>query len=192
MLDLVFNNVQGFEKFTKFIENYYSVFTYVDKALGLIVFTGLIYYLESGHYSTCKKLLDIFYRIYYSIKKIPTCEKIVIVSVGVPLFGGILTLLIIYRKHFGLNKPMNFLSIFFDCYGVFEIYTFVGFFIFQIFSDCRRQGSVKLTKRYYTYSVTKIIDKIEKYINKINGAYIALEFAIKNYDKTKSQEYYIF
>ena len=190
MLDLLFNNVQGFEKFTKFIEDYYFVFTIVDKVFGFAVFTELIYYLESGHYSTCKKVFDGLYRICYSIKKIPTCEKIVIVSVAVPLIGGILTLLIIYREHFEIKKPWDFAFIFFDCYGIFEIYTFVGFFFVQIFSDCKRQSSVKLTKRYYTYSVTKIIDKIEKYINKINEAYIALEYAIKNYDKTESQEYY--
>ena len=189
MFDLVFNNVQGFEKFTKFIKNYYFVFTIVDKILGFVVFTELIYYLESGHYSTRDKLLDGLYRICYSIKKIPKCEKIIIACVAIPLIGGILTILIIYKKHFDLNKPWDFIFIFFDCYGIFEIYTFVGFFMVQIFSDCRRQGNNKLTERYYRYSVIKIIEKTEKYTNKINDAYIALECEINKNNKTNSQEY---
>ena len=97
MLDLLFNNVQGFEKFTKFIENYYFAFTIVDKVLGFAVFTELIYYLESGHYSTWKKLTDGIYRMYHSINKIDKYKIIIIVSVGIPLIGGILTLLIINR-----------------------------------------------------------------------------------------------
>lgn len=190
MFDLVFNNIKGFEKFTKFIENYYFAFTIVDKVLGFAVFTELIYYLESGHYSTWKKLTDGIYRMYHSINKIDKYKIIIIVSVGIPLIGGILTLLIINRKHFELNKPWDFVFIFLDCYGIFEIYTFVGFFFVQIFSNCRRKNSEQLIRRYYYYSVTKIIEKTEKYMNQIKKAYISLENEIKNYDKTVSQEYY--
>lgn len=86
---------------------------------------------------------------------------------------------------------MDYISIFFDCYGIFEIYTFVGFFMVQIFSDCKRQGNNKLTERYYRFSVIKIIEKTEKYTNKINDAYIALEYKIQNHNKTKSKVYYI-
>ena len=48
MFDLVFNNVNGFSKFSKFISVYYQAFSYIDKILCFVIFNLIIYFLESG------------------------------------------------------------------------------------------------------------------------------------------------
>ena len=77
VLDLIFNNEKGFEKLLKIITKFYKIFTIVDKALRFFIFTIMIYYLESGYYSKCKRLLDFFFFFYYKIKKITKCVIII-------------------------------------------------------------------------------------------------------------------
>ena len=63
-----------------------------------------------------------------------------ILSFRIILFGVLLALLIIYRKHFGLNNnPIDYFFIILDCYAIFDIYICVGFFMVQIFVDCKRK-----------------------------------------------------
>ena len=76
-----------------------------------------------------------------------------------PLITVILALLIKYRKHFDLgNNPIEYTNILFDCYAVFEIYTGVGFFIYQLIKDYKIRGNDKLGKRYYRQLV-KLLTK---------------------------------
>ena len=190
--DLFFNNKEQFKILFKYITKIYLIFTIVDKLLGFIIFNILIYYLESGHYSTCQKLLDFFIRKYYAIKKMSKKQIIVILSIVVPIISGLLAILIIYRKHFGLKNPWDYLESLLDCYAIFEIYTCVGFFILQFYFDCRMQRSDKLFKRYYRYSIIKIINKTEDYLNKVKNAYEVLSKVSSTFENNNTNPYYVY
>ena len=168
VLDLFFNSKKGFGTLIEIISKFYTIFDYVDKILGFVIFTWLIFYLESGHYSKIKRLLDYPIRIYQNIKKLSKCEIIVILSISIPLITLILTFLIIYRNKFGLKyNPLDYINVLLNCYAAFEIYTCVGFFIIQVIIDYRRHKNDKLIKRYYRYSTKKIIEKTEQYFGKL-------------------------
>ena len=172
IFDLFFNNREEFDRIFNFLTKFYFGLNIVDIALGFFLFNILIYYLESGYYSKCKKLFDGIIRYFYSIMKMSACEKIIAISISIPLIAGLLTILIIYREHFNLGKnPLEYTDILFNCYAIFEIYTGVGFFIYQLVKDCKKRKSEKLTKRYCNYSIKKIISKTEKYLKSINKAY---------------------
>jgi hypothetical protein len=100
MFDLFFGNVKGFEKFANFLSKFYYIFSLVDKILGFVIFTGLIYYLESGHHNKIARVMDYFVRSFYGIIGMSLCEKLILIFVGIPLFGGLLAILIIFRDHF--------------------------------------------------------------------------------------------
>ena len=187
MFDLCFNNVEGFEKFSKVISVFYEIFNITDKVLGFIIFPMLIYIFESGYHSKRRKFYDgicgIFREFYQTVTR----------SFGIIFFCGIiiLILIIIFRNHFGLGKnPMDYLDVILDCYGIYDIYTCVGFFIVQIFIDCRRQSKVNLTNRYYRYSVIKIINKADSDINKMKHLYEVFNKEVQNYNKEKSSSDY--
>ena len=191
MFDLVFNNVDGFSKFSKFISRYYQVFSYIDKILGFIIFNLVIYFLESGYYQIHKRLADGFIRFWYGIKKMTKCQIIVRLAVAIPLILILLILLIVYRDHFGLGKnPIDYLEVILDCYSIFEIYVCVGFFVLQLILDCRMRRDNKLKNRYYNYTLVKIIDKTEKYYGKINNSYNILNNALINFEKDDSSPHY--
>ena len=187
MFDLIFSQQKGFEKFSKVILKYYEIFDYIDKILGYIIFPIIIYYLESGHYSFFRKLLDGIFGALCDL------YKTLILSFRIILFGVLLALLIIYRKHFGLNNnPIDYFFIILDCYAVIDIYICVGFFMAQVGEDYKRIKKENLIKRYYRYSVTKIIQKAENYINKMHHLYEVLNKEIQDYKKDKSSSYYKF
>lgn len=191
MFDLVFNNVNGFSKFSKFIAKYYQVFNWIDKALGFVIFNLLIYYLESGYHLIHKKLLDGFIRTWYSITKLTKCQIIVKLAVAIPLIAVLLVLLIVYRDHYDLGKnPMDYVEIILNCYSIFEIYVCVGFFVLQIILDCRRKSRPKLINRYYRYSSVKIIEKTEKYLDKLYDIHNNLNNALINFEKNDSSSHY--
>ena len=134
MFDLIFSQQKGFEKFSKVILKYYEIFDYIDKILGYIIFPIIIYYLESGHYTIFRKFLDGI------IGALCDLYTTLILSFRIILFGVLLALLIIYRKHFGLNNnPIDYFFIILDCYAILDIYICVGFFMVQIFVDCKRK-----------------------------------------------------
>ena len=184
MFDLVFNNQEGFQKFSGFISKFYDIFDYMDKILGFGVFPWLIYVYESGHPSCCMKCLDgligIFKELFLSF----------LASYRILISGAILTILIIYRKHYGLGKnPLDYLLIILDCYAILEIYICVGFFMVQIFVDCKRHSKNngnKLIHRYYRYSTVKIIDKTDSYYNKMKKLHEDLNQTQQNYEDGKS------
>ncbi len=186
VFDLFVGGLEGFNELMKIIGYFYLVFTIVDKALGFVLFNVLIYYLESGHYSIYKKLLDYFIRTYNGIKKMGICQFIIILAIGIPIVSGLLTFLIINRDQYGLESPLDYIGVILDCYAVFEIYTSVGFFSIQVIKDYKRERDVILVKRYYRYTITKIIEKTEKYLNKIKKAYETLNKAAPTFEKDNS------
>ena len=115
----------------------------------------------------------------------------IILGIAIPIGGTLLVLLIIYRKHYGLGvNPIDYSDIIFDCYSVFEIYTGVGFFIYQLIKDCKRRKNQKLIGRYYRYSTKKIIEKVNKYIRLINEAYEHLKKLAPVFENDNSNPYY--
>ena len=181
MFDLVFNNQKGFENFSKVISKFYEVFDYIDKALGFLIFPLIIYYLESGYYTIPRKILDGLWGIIYEF------IQPLVLSLRIILCIVLLVITIKYRKHFGLGKnPFDYIFVILDCYSIIDIYMCVGFFMVQIFVDCKTQKNKKLKDRYYRYSLIKIIRKTESYINKMNKLHETLDKNIQNYDKDKS------
>jgi hypothetical protein len=181
MFDLVFNNQKGFENFSKVISKFYEVFDYIDKALGFLIFPLIIYYLESGYYTIPRKILDGLWGIIYEF------IQPLVLSLRIILCIVLLVITIKYRKHFGLGKnPFDYIFVILDCYSIIDIYMCVGFFMVQIFVDCKTQKNKKLKDRYYRYSLIKIIGKTESYINKMNKLHETLDKNIQNYDKDKS------
>ena len=193
IFDLFFNNREEFDRIFNFLTKFYFGLNIVDIALGFFLFNILIYYLESGYYSKCKKLFDGIIRFFYSIKKMKVCEKIIAIAISVPLIAGLLTILIVYRKHFNLGiNPLEYTDILFNCYAIFEIYTGVGFFIYQLVKDCKKRGNEKLIIRYCNYSIKKIISKTEKYLNVINKAYEYMSNLSPNFENNTSYPYHIY
>ena len=193
IFDLFFNNREEFDRIFNFLTKFYFGLNIVDIALGFFLFNILIYYLESGYYSKCKKLSDGIIRFFYSIKKMSKCEIIVAISISVPLIAGLLTILIIYRKHFNLGKnPLEYTDILFNCYAIFEIYTGVGFFIYQLVKDCKKRNNERLINRYYNYSIKKIISKTDKYLKSIDKAYKDLLILAPIFQNNSSNPYHIY
>ena len=191
IFDLFFNNHEGFHKLFKFLKKFYFGFTIVDKALGFFLFNLLIYYLESGYFSNMKRFSDGLRRFCHSMKKLTCCKIAIILAIAIPIVGTLLVLLIIYRKHYDLGvNPLNYSDILFDCYAVFEIYTGVGFFIYQLIKDCKRIDDENLIKRYYRYSTKIIIEKVNKYIKSINDAYEYLNKLAQIFENDNSNPYH--
>ena len=185
MFDLVFNNQKGFSKFSNVISKYYDIFDYIDKILGYIVFPIIIYYLESGHFTIFRKLLDGLIGIAKEF------VEALIWSFRILLFIALLVILIKYRKHFGIDNFLDYIFVILDCNAIFDIYICVGFFMVQTIIDCKRYNNTTISKRYRNYSSVKIIEKTDKYICKMNDLSKGLKKTIQNYPKDKSSSEYI-
>ena len=181
MFDIVFNNHQGFEKFAKFISKFYNIYDYIDKALGFLIFPLIISFLESGGFSIWRRLLDAFLGV------IKEFIESLILSFKILILIAMLIILIKYRKHFGLgNNPIDYLFVILDCYAIVDIYICVGFFMVQIFIDCKRKSKKDLSERYYRYSIIKIIDQTDKDIDGMQTLYESLNKNMEKYQKEKS------
>ena len=99
------------------------------------------------------------------------CKTLVIQSIRVLLACAILIILIIYRKHFGLNNIKDYINCLLDCYSIFEIYSAVGYFLVQSYNDCCKLYNKRLIRRYYRYSLIKIIEKTKEYWKNIKQSY---------------------
>ena len=181
MFDTVFNNHKGFEKFSKFISKFYQIYDYIDKALGFLIFPFIISYLESGGFSICRRIWDAFLGI------IKEFIESLILSFKILILIAMLIILIKYRKHFGLgNNPIDYLFVILDCYAIVDIYICVGFFMVQIFIDCKRKSKNELSERYYRYSIIKIIEQTDKDIDDMQTLYESLNKNMEKYQKEKS------
>ena len=185
MFDLVFNNQKGFKKFSKVILKYYEIFDYIDKALGYILFPIIIYYLENGHFTIFRRIVDGVIGIFKEL------VQALFYSFRILLFIALLIILIKYRKHYGIDNFWDYLFIMLDCYAILDIYICVGFFLVQTIIDCNRSSKKELTRRYRNYSLIKIINKTDDYITKMKGLSEDLNEIIQNYTKDKSSSEYI-
>ena len=181
VFDLAMNNINRCKKMMNMIKKYYEIFSWVDRILGFIIFNIIIYYIESGWYWFPLRLLDSIIRLFCSFKKVcemkrkgTLCKTLLILSIPVLLACSILILLIIYRKHFGLNGVFDYISCLFNCYSIFKIYSAVGFFLLKLYKDCCKIYNKRLIRRYYRYSQIKIIEKTKEYLGNIKRAYILM------------------
>ena len=185
IFDLFYNNQRGFTKFSTVILKYYEIFDYIDKILGFILFPLIIYYLESGHFTIFRRIID---GILGVLKEL---VQSLIYSFRILLFIALLIILIKYRKHYGIDNFVDYLFIMLDCYAVIEIYICVGFFMVQTIIDSKRLNNKQLTQRYRIYSLIKIMNKTDDYINKMKNLTVELKNIIKNNSKDKSSTEYI-
>ena len=176
----------------KFISNFYLILNLASKILGTGVLNIWINYLESGYFSTSKKLFDIFITIYHKIKRIEKWKIIVTLIAFILVFSALLSLFIIYKDTLGLSSPINYICIFLDMYAIFEIYMKVGFFLVQSIIDFKRHRNDSLTTRYYIYSQTKIINETEASFNKIKETYEELNKTIQKMENFESTPYYLY
>ena len=183
IFDLVYNNHKGFKKFSTVILKYYEIFDYIDKTFGFILFPIIIYYLESGHFTIFRKMVD---GIIGVLK-----ELVQSLIFRILLFIALLIILIKYRKHYGIDNFWDYLFIMLDCYAILDIYICVGFFLVQAIIDCKRSRNKNLTRRYRNYSLIKIINKTDDYINKMKNLSEELKKIVKNCSKDKSSSEYI-
>ena len=64
------------------------------------------------------------------------------------------------------------------------------FFTIQLFIDYKRRKNPVLIVRYFRYSIIKIVNKVESYIEKIKNAYDGLNKTIQNYKEDKNSPYF--
>ena len=187
MYDLVFTNTKGCEKFGKTISKFYFISSLVDKLLRhLPLFDITISYMESGHFNCCMRMSDFVRRKFNSLIK---CNVEMIIKVLINILSiTIFIVLIICRKNFDLTA-IECYEIVSDCYSIIEIYSCVGYFLIQIFIDCKKQGDRILILRYYRYSITKIIENTEKYTKKLKKSFEILNQAVKNIDRNDKSQY---
>ena len=186
MFDLTFCNSEGMAKFFEMISIYYEVFNWLDKVLGYIIFNLMIAMMQSGYFPIWKKFVDYWIKIWHSIPK-----NLIEIIIRLIIAGGILAILIIFRKRFDLeNNPFDYFSIILDVFGMYEIYTNVGFFMLQLIFDYRRQKDPIKIKRYDRYSKIKIIEKVEKYMKKVKDSYNKLEKDAIIFEKNDQPDYH--
>ena len=178
IFDLTMKNIKECQKFMNMIEKYYEIFNLVDKIFGYIIFNIIIYYIESGWYWFPLRLFDIFIRACCRLIKLlemkgkgTLCKTLVILSIHILLACAILIILIIYRKHFGLNGFLDYVYCLLDCKAIFEIYSAVGFFLLICFKNCCKIYNKRLIRRYYRYSQIKIMEKTKEYWENIEKSY---------------------
>ena len=187
MFDLVYATEKGFQKFGKTISKFYKIFSIVDKILGQLIIYFVISFLESGY---CNILLRPIDQIRRDIKnilkgKVETIIKALIRLVAIIIFF----VLLIKTKDLDFSTAKDYYEIISNCYSIIEIYACVGFFIYQIFFDCRRRRDGQLISRYYRYSIIKIIEEAEKYTQKLKKSYDILNEAVDNLDNNDSSRY---
>ena len=186
MLDLGFSSEVGMVKFVNMISIYYEIFNWIDKILGFLIFNILIAMLESGYYSISKKFFDYWIRIW---KRIPTHLFIIIVRLIIAIV--ILVILIKSKQRFNLgNNPFDYFSIILDVFGMFEIYSNVGFFMIHLILDYRRKKDQLKIDRYFRYSKIKIIEKTEKYMKEVNDSYNELKKDAKIFEINEHPDYH--
>ena len=186
MIDLFFSDEVGMAKLLDMISIYYEIFNWIDKILGFIIFNLLIAILESGYYSIWKKFFDYWIRIW---KRIPTHLFIIIVRLIIAVV--ILVILIKSKQRFNLgNNPFDYFSIILDVFGMFEIYSNVGFFMIHLIPDYRRKKDQLKIDRYFRYSKIKIIEKTDKYMEKVKDSYNELKKDAKIFEINEHPDYH--
>ena len=186
MFDLMFSSEEGMVKFFEMVSTFYEVFNWVDKMLGYIIFNLMIAMMESGYSPIWKKFFDYWIKIWKSIPK-----KIIEIIIRLIIAGGILAILIVFRKRFDLgNNPFDYFSIILDVFAMYEIYTTVGFFMLQLIIDYRRKKDQIKIYRYDRYSKIKILENTEKYMKKVKDSYDELKKDAEIFEKNYQPDYH--
>ena len=186
MFDLIFSNEKGMIKFFEMVSIFYEIFNWIDKILGYVVFNLLIGMMESGYFSMGKKFFYYLIKIWKSIPK-----KLFEIIIRLVIAIATLVILIVFRKRFDLgNNPFDYFSIILDVFGMYEIYTNVGFFMFQLILDYRRKKDQIKINRYDSYSKIKIIENIEKYMEKVKDSYNKLKKDANIFEKNDQPDYH--
>ena len=170
-LDLSFCKDKGFSNLMNVITKFYSNFNLISYIISLFLLNVIIFYLESGYFTFYKRILDLIFRIKNKYLKNISWKIIIFSIIGVVFFAGLLTLLIIYKYDLKIENGKIFICSLLNLYTVFGIYINVGFFVVQIFKDCKREKSSTLSEKYYIYSKKKIILETEKCVEKIKKKY---------------------
>ena len=200
---------------TKILSNFYSYFNRINSIMTSIVFPFMINCLETGYYSICKIILESIHRIGHPLwSLIKKKHWRIIIIIGIVLGIVVVILYYMFKEKYKLEEPLYYFDYFALALNIFsfiKIYINVGYFMVQIFferkiegcvcCDCECSigglpnccgGSQTLEKKLYFYSVRLIMNKTEKYLNKINTANKALDDTIKTFDNETNSKFHKF
>ena len=192
------------------ISNYYSYFNRVNSIMTSIILPFVINCLETGYNSKCYIILESIHRIGHSLwKKLKQSLWKALLIIGIVLAIAIVILYYMFKDKYKLKDPLYYFDYFAMALNIkqlIEIYINVGFFISQLpfefkiegcckciicFCQCC-QGNIILLKKYYFYSIRMIVNKIEKYIKKIQEANKAIDEVLKNYNNEINSAFHKF
>ena len=164
-----------------FIKNFYFYFNIFSYILRFLIIPFYIGYLKSGYIKTWKKILDAIFHHYIILGII-----IVIALLGLIAFYVFKKQMLNFYGRIDLAY-LNYLNFL----GLIRIYLNVGYFIPQLFIDCRKKLNKKLIKKYNNFLLKLLKDKSEKDLKKMENAYNKLnEEVIKSNIKNINLEYY--
>ena len=203
------------ELVTKILSNFYSYFNRINSIMTSIIFPFMINCLETGYYSTCKIILESIHSIGKPLwKLLKKMHWRIIIIIGIVLGIVVVILYYMFKDKYKLEEPSYYFDYFAMALNIFtliKIYINVGYFMVQLFIDCKIEGcccyncelsigrlcdccfgNQILGKKLYFYSVREIIEKTEKYLNKINEANKALNETIKTFDNETNSKFHKF
>jgi len=64
--------------------------------------------------------------------------------------------------------------------------------MYQLIKDCKKRNNEKLIRRYYNYSIKKIVLKTEKYLKSINQTYKDLSILSPTFENDSSYPYHVY
>ena len=175
-----------------------------------IIFPFMINCLETGYNLTCYIILESIHRIGHFIwKKLKESlwKALIIIGLFVAITVGILYYM--FKDKYKLKDPLYYFDYFalaLNIKALIEIYINVGYFMVQLFCDSSREGCCKsnicfckccqgnkiLLKKCYFYSIKMIINKVEKYIKKIQDANEAINKILKSYNNEINSKFHKF
>ena len=119
-----------------------------------------------------------------------------------------------FKDKYHLKEPLYYFDYFamaLNVFSLFKIYINVGYFMVQLFFECKIEGcccfncncnigslcnccfgNQILEKKLYFYSVRLIVGKTEKYLNKISEANKALDETIKTFNNETNSKFHKF
>ena len=199
------------ELVTTLISNFYSYFNRVNTFMTLAILPFIINCLETGYNSKCYIILESVHRIGHFIwKKLKKSLWKALLIIGIILAIAVVILYYMFKDKYKLKDPFyyfDYLAMASNIKQMIEIYINVGYFFSQLFYDIRIEGCFKwvicfcfnscqrnniLLKKYYFYSIRMIINKIEKYIKKIQEASEAIDKVLKNYNNEVNSAFHKF
>ena len=188
--DEEFGDLRGENKnLLNILSHFYDYFNFLTKAVRFVIFPFLINYYETGYYSFRKKVCEYYLRLVKGKLEIFKNKcYLALAIIGVILAIGGVILYFMVRDKFGLDSPFsyfNYVIILLNIISIIEIYVNVGFFMSQIWKDCKRQRNPELVNLYFNYSNKIIYEKLIKSIEEFCQSRNELE---KEVDKFKGQD----